>query len=337
MAKIPVYVGLDYHEKVVQVCVMDFGGQILLNRPCNNDWRAIVDLVESRGRVVQAGIESCCGAANLAEELVAKKGWLINLAHPGYVGRMKLNPDKHDWGDARMLADLVRVGYLPRVWLAPQAIRDLRLLVRYRQQLVEAQRNAKLRIGALLREHRIRQAPAQRWTRVWRCWIQQHEGLTPHVRWVLDRQLARLDEIVKERRLTETYLEKATADDPVIQDLMKLPGVGHVTAWLLRAEVGRFDRFRNGKQLSRFCGLTPRNASSGLRQADAGLIKAGNPVLRAVLIQAAHRLMRHHAGWAQLAERLLRAGKPKSVVTAAVANRWIRWLFHQMQPERKTA
>jgi len=43
----------------------------------------------------------------------------------------------------------------------------------------------------------------------------------------------------------------------------------------IRAEIGRFDRFRTGKQMARFCGLSPHNASSGARQADAGLIRAG--------------------------------------------------------------
>ncbi|NOZ41338.1 MAG: IS110 family transposase [Planctomycetes bacterium] len=38
---------------------------------------------------------------------------------------MKQGSDKTDWGDARLLADLVRVGYLPKVWLAPENIRAL--------------------------------------------------------------------------------------------------------------------------------------------------------------------------------------------------------------------
>ena len=98
----------------------------------------------------------------------------------------------------------------------------------------------------------------------------------------------------------------------------------------MRAEIGRFDRFRSGKQLARFCGLTPRNASSGQRQADAGLIRAGNPQLRATLIEAAQRLRRTDPRWQDFSERLTAAGKSGSVATAAVANRWIRWLYHQM-------
>ena len=40
--------------------------------------------------------------------------------------------------------------------------------------------------------------------------------------------------------------------------------------------IGRFDRFRGGKQLSSYCGIVPCNASSGKRQADAGLTNRGN-------------------------------------------------------------
>ena len=50
---------------------------------------------------------------------------------------MKSSPDKSDYSDGQLIADLTRVGYLPRVWLAPAYIRELRQLVNHRQQLVD--------------------------------------------------------------------------------------------------------------------------------------------------------------------------------------------------------
>jgi transposase len=337
MNKLPVFVGLDYHQSSVQVCVMDNEGQVLLNRPTENDFLSIVERVEHCGRVVRVGIEACCGAANLAEELVNQAGWIVDLAHPGYVARMKQSPDKTDFSDARMIADLERVGYLPRVWLAPEPIRELRQLIRYRQQLVNERRNAKLRICALLREHRLKRPSCRRWTLAWFAWLRQLPALNEHSRWILDQHLARLASLAEAIRAAEARLTDTTRDDAVVQRLLDLPGIGPVTAWMLRAEIGRFDRFQTGKQLSRFCGLSPRNASSGARQADAGLIRAGNSDLRAVLIQAAHRLINGNEQWGAFADRLLAKGKPKCVAVAAVANRWIRWLFHQMQPETHAA
>ena len=105
----------------------------------------------------------------------------------------------------------------------------------------------------------------------------------------------------------------------------------------MRAEIGRFDRFQTGKQLSRFCGLTPRNCSSGNKQAVAGLSQAGNPQLRAVIIEAVHRIIHLDLRWMKLAQQLKARGKPTSLVVAAVANRYMRWLHHTMQPETLAA
>jgi transposase len=333
MKRIPIYAGLDYHQKVVQVCVVDQAGNLLLNGRCPNDGRAIQDRVLALGpeyTVSGCAIEASCGAANLAEELICEAGWSVDLAHPGYVNRMRQGLDKHDWGDARMLADLERIGYLPVVWLAPEVIRELRRLVRYRQSQTEQRRNAKLRIGALLRDHRVTPpSEVRRWTRAWLAWLHRVD-LPAQSRWIMDCLLEELNRLGDAIRRTELRLEVVTAEDPIVQRLLALPGIGLVTAWTLRAEIGSFERFRTGKQLARFCGLSPRNASSGERQADAGLIKAGNAQLRVVLVEAGHRLIRHHPHWNALAMRLLAAGKPRSVVAAAVANRWVRWLYHQM-------
>lgn len=329
MERIPLYVGLDYHQDSVQVCALDGEGRVVANRKCPNHWAALARA--AGGARVVAALEACAGAAHLAEELRERAGWEVSLAHPGYVRRMRQNPDKTDYSDARMLADLVRVGYLPRVWLAPEGVRELRCLVRYRGQLVEEARRAKLRVGALLREGRVASPPGvRRWTRAWVNWLRGEASLRPQARWVCERHLARLEGLRGEVRAAEERLASLTAEDPVVRRLRALPGVGPVTAWWLRAEVGSFSRFRSGKQLARFLGLSPRNASSGERQADAGLIRAGQPQLRAVLLQAAHSLLRHEARWRCLALRMQAGGKPRSLIAAAVANRWVRWLYHRM-------
>ena len=336
MCTVPVSVGLDYHQESVQVCVLDSSGKILTNRSCPNDSRAIRTLVERCGRSVTAALEACCGAADLAHELSDLPGWSVSLAHPGYVARIKQSPDKSDYSDARLLADLVRVKYLPKVWLAPQYIRELRQMVRFRQQQVNERRNVKLRILALLREHRIAKAPVNAWTKRWRVWLQAVQ-LNDHSRWILNRHLQRLDALTDEIKVTEQRLGDMVADDPVVQKLQTFSGVGLITASTLRAEIGRFDRFRNGKQLARFCGLSPCNASSGQRIADAGLIRAGQPQLRATLIQMAHVLMRHEERWMRLAAQMTLRGKPLSVIAAAVANRWVRWLYHQSEVQEVAA
>ena len=331
MSKVTVYVGLDDHKDSVQVCVMDPAGKILANRSCPNKTKEIDLFVAFFGDVIHGAIEACTGAAELADELITRHGWDLALAHPGYVNRMKQSPDKSDYSDAKMLADLVRVGYLPKVWLAPNDVRQLRALARYRQQLVNERRAVKLRITALLRDARLEGPGLRRWGRPWLAWLATAEGLGSETRFVVDCHLADLRRLDEQILRVERRLALVTAEDPVVAQLVAMRGLGLVTAWALRAEIGRFDRFRTGKQLARYCGLSPRNASSGQKQADAGLIKAGSGLLRATIIETAHRLIRLDARWKALAASLRAAGKPGSVVAAAVANRWIRWLFHQVE------
>lgn len=331
MSSLPVFVGLDYHQDAVQVCVLDREGKQLYNRSVANDALEIQRVATRYGVPRRIAIEACCGAADLAEELVTGRSLPVQLAHPGYVNRMKRSPDKTDLADAQLLADLVRVNYLPRVWLAPRWTRQLRRLIRHRAQLVDRRKDVKLRIRGILRENRVRCQHANPWTRAWITWLTNEAELSDSDRWLMEDQLEELATLTRRIGLVETRIRLQVKDDTLVKRLLTLPHVGLVTAVTLRAEVGRLDRFDTGKQLARFCGVTPRNASSGARQADAGLIKAGNPQLRRVLVELAHRLISRTDGrWARLAASMLGRGKPKNVVVAAVANRWVRWLYHEL-------
>jgi len=343
MSTLAVFVGLDYHQDSVQVSVLDEQGKQLLNRGCRNDWKEIVRATEPLGRVKRAAIEACCGAADLAEELVNQAGWQVDMAHPQYVARMKKSPDKTDFSDGRMLADLTRVGYLPTVWLPSAAERDLRQLVNHRQNLVDQRRAVKLRIGAVLREHRakppqVRGSPMRysRWSKTWISWVRTAEQLSSHAQWIVGDLLDEVEHLDEKALAADKRLREAAGDDPRVKQLLSEPGIGHVTAWTLRAFVGRFDRFASGKQLSRYCGLSPCNASSGTRQSDSGLVRGCNRLLRATLIQAAHRLVRTEDRWIKMSDQMSRRGKPAGVIAAAVANRWMRGLWHRMKEQAMT-
>lgn len=333
---VPVFIGMDYHTKSIQVCVLDPSGKVLRNKPCGNSLSEISRLIEPHWRVQRAAVESCCGSADLAEAIAAEFRWSISLAHPGYVNRMKHNPDKTDYGDARMLAELARVGMIPPVWLPPTVIRELRLLVRLRADAVGRVKAIKMRTLAVLRLQRIPEPDSKeiggRWSQRWLRWLDA-QAVSEQGRFVIQMHLQEYAQLKERLGCIEARLAAATKNDPIVKKLMGIKGVGKVTAWVMRAVIGRFDRFTTGKQLARFCGVTPLNASSGERTADAGLIKSGDRLLKSVLVEAAHRLKRQHARWRKLSEEMLKRGKNKNVVTAAIANRWIRGLHHQMKEE----
>ena len=330
MFNLPLFVGIDYHTHVLQVCVMDQQRKILVNQSVPNDPEAVFRLVAPFGTNVFAAIEASTGVADFAEKLIAQYHWHVELAHPGYVARMKQTPDKSDWTDAKLLADLTRTGYLPRVWLAPRYLRDLRELVRHRHGLVQQRTQVKLRLRAALRNHRIvcKDSP---WTVKGKKWLLDKENiLNETLRYLLQEHYDTIEYLDKKITAVTERMATHVADDAVVKQLLKQPGVGIITAITLRALVGRFDRFRTGKQLAHFCAVCPRNNSSAGKTTTGGLIKAGDDLLRQVLVEAAHRLIRYDTRWKSMAERLRSNGKKTCVIVAAVANRWMRWLFRQM-------
>ena len=329
MTSVSQFVGLDYHQKSLQVCVMDERAGVKLNRRCDNDLGALLSLLREAGGARKIALESCEGAAELADALSQAGEWTVELAHPLYVSKLKGSPDKSDYSDAKLLADLSRVGYLPRVWLAPKPVRDLRQLTGHRQRLAENRRALKLRVGAVLRNERA-VVDGTRWTKKWLQAAREHAGLSQASRWLLEELLDELAAVQQRLARSEARLRELTAGDAIVAQLRTIEGIGEVTAWSLRAAIGRFDRFASAKQLCRYCGLTPRNTASGQRQTQGQLIDVVDRRLRALLIQAAQRLVRTDPRWRKLGQRLTDQGKPRNVAVAAVANRWMRTVHHRM-------
>ncbi len=327
------YVGLDYHQSSIQLCVMDAAGKTLLNRKCDNDLLALTRHLP-KGVKVQATIEAMPGSADLAEALCRQPGWSVHLAHAQHVARMKRTREKTDRSDAYVLADLTRVGYVQKVWLPPQSVRELRRLVSHRLQLVDRAKALKLRVGSLLRDHRVKLA-GTRWSKPWLLALAQTVASLPaDSAWIISEQLDELAHLSMRIKAADARLKEVTAQDTLTGHLLAQAGVGLITATALRAAIGRFDRFKNGKSLARYCGLSPRNASSGSRQNQGGLVDDANKRLRSLLIKLAWRLMRASGGsggrWKAMACRLRDRGKASCLIAAAVANRWVRQLHHQL-------
>ena len=56
MFSLPIFVGFDYHQKMVQVCVMDQKRNILLNQTVENAPEAVLRVVAPHGSNVHAAI-----------------------------------------------------------------------------------------------------------------------------------------------------------------------------------------------------------------------------------------------------------------------------------------
>jgi transposase len=111
--------------------------------------------------------------------------------------------------------------------------------------------------------------------------------------------------------------------------LAAVPGVGPITASAIVATVGDASRFRSARHFAAWLGLAPKQKSSGGKERQGGISKAGNPYLRRLLVVGATAVIRHAGGrpgetpsgrWAKtLGER-----RPARLVSVALANKAAR-------------
>jgi transposase len=155
------FVGVDLHLHRSVIGRIDEQGQQLGWVRIDNDPKALVRECRKAGRGAPVAIEATYGWYWAVDALVAAK-FDVHLAHPyGMKAMRKRKRVKTDWRDAYELANLLRLGSLPEGYISPPELRELRELVRHRQQLVKLATSLKAGVRALLAKHNIRLAARQ--------------------------------------------------------------------------------------------------------------------------------------------------------------------------------
>ena len=88
--------------------------------------------------------------------------------------------------------------------------------------------------------------------------------------------------------------ELGEAKYPETQALLKVHGVGHLTALTFVLTLGSKERFRQSRDFGCDLGLRPRRILSGDRDPQLGITEAGNVYLRSLLIECSNHILRPH-------------------------------------------
>lgn len=279
--------------------------------------RAWVDGFE--GRLARVAIEATTGWKWIANLLFARGVEEVLLVDPGEAAARKgrKRRAKTDRLDARFLLSLLATGMLPQAWLPPAEIQELRALTRTRKALVDERSACAERVQALLFHEGW---PCQRGrllTRQGRQWVEAL-ALEPAVRLVLEALLGVIDDLDQRLEPLERELARRAKCDRRLRALQTLYGVGPIVACHLLAEIGEARRFRRARQVVRLSGLDPVVLESGQSKRRGRLAKAGPPLLRWALVEAAKQASRpqspDHERWLRLSRR---RGKQVAAITIA--------------------
>jgi transposase len=334
-------VGVDLAKNVFEIAVADEQFHIIerqrltrtrfvrffANRPCC--------------RIV---METCGSAQHWARTLRAMGHDPLLL--PSHYVRAYVRRNKTDGADAGALIEAARCAELrpvPVKSIEQQAIQHLH---RMRSQWIGT-RTARINLlRGCLRELGIcipvgaRRGLAELHTQLHLA----DNGLTDALRPMMGEILTEVQQLEQRIAAVERQLEALTREDPIVQNLRDIPGVGLLTATALRAAIVDIQRFSSGRCLSSWLGVTAREHSSGERRRLGRISKRGDRYLRTLLIHCARAVLRAATAAAAQGKALdrlrtwalattQRCGYNKA--TVAVANKLARIIWATWRYERR--
>jgi transposase len=324
-------IGLDLGDKYSEACVVDGSGEVLETFRVRTTQAALdraLSRFESAHVVLEVGTNS-----PWVSRLVGRHGHEVLVANPRRVRLIAENDSKSDRFDAELLARLGRLDpslLSPIVHRGEPAQRDLVLirsrdgLVRARSQLINQVRGFAKSLGTRLPGSSTEAFP------------RRVRGVVPHDFFPgLGTLLAMIEQLTAEVRTMDREVERLCRERyPETQILRQVKGVGPITALCFVLTLEDPHRFRKSRSVGAYLGLRPRQRDSGDQRPQLRITKAGDALLRRLLVTAAHYILgplgpdtELRRFGLRLAERGGKAAKKRAVV--AVARR-LAVLLHRL-------
>jgi transposase len=322
------WIGIDLHRSRSQVAVLDDRGTEIISRRVVNDPLTFLGLLAEIDGESKIALEATYGWEWLAD-LLQDAGHELHLAHPLRTKAIAAARVKNDAVDARTPAHLLRGGLLPEAYIAPRELRELRDLLRHRVALTRMRSALKQRVGAILAKRGVKRPFSDMFGPGGLRFLDELE-LPESPRRRLDGTLALIGDFTREIDLTTRAIDARAKDDPYVEVLCQIRGVGRYIAMLVIAEVGDITRFPTARQLCSWAGMTPTVRSSDQRTRLGHISRQGSPALRWALVEAAQHASRGGGPLRQAFERIAKR-RGRQVAKVAVARRILTLCFYGLR------
>jgi len=285
------YLGIDLHRRrSLAVCLNEEGDRLWWKRFDNSPGN-LAEVVERAGPDPEVAMEATWGWY-WAADLISDMGGKVHLGHPLGIKGYENRRVKNDLADATLLADLLRMNRLPESWIAPDSIRQLRELVRYRHKLSQMRTGLKGQIHSVMGKEGVIPTLVEMWGPAGSAYLDSLD--------LADAYALRVDSL---RDLIEVFdeeihtldkrIHQQLKDDVGYKTIQQLNGVGRVHAAVFCAEIGDVHRFGSAKKLSSWAGLTPKVRESDLKSYRQRISKQGSRLVRWSAVEA---VSRYHGG-----------------------------------------
>lgn len=290
-------VGLDVHARSIKAVAFNVATGEVSAASFGYDACAVAEWVGSLEQPAKAVYESGVTGFDLAKKLDGLGVRCIVGAVSKMIKPAADRRRKTDRKDAEFLARMLAVGNVSPVWVPDdgcEAARDLsRALEDARDELV---RSKQLLSKFLLRHGHVFDRRNPTGTRV-KNWTRAHWEWMRAIRFeekadadVMLYYMDRVERAQQEKKRLEALVSSESEKPrwkPRVDALRTLKGIEVATAFALACEAGDFSRFKSARSFASWLGLVPSQRSSGEKDANGPITKAGNRHLRRLLVEAA--------------------------------------------------
>jgi transposase len=324
------FVGIDLGDKQSHYCILNQGGKVVDRGEVATTQTGLRRKFARRGVLriaLEVGTHSCWSSRLL-------KGWghSVLVANTRELKKISENQRKTDRNDAEILARLLRAD--PKLLSAVEhgslekqqdlaVLRARDALVGTRTKLINTVRGLMKSLG-----YRLVKCSAESFVK------KAKPKVPPELRGALAALLETIEHLNEQLRGYDRQVESlAEKKYPETAVLRQVQGVGPITATAFVLRLGEKQRFRKSREVGPYLGLVPRRDQSGESDRQLPITKAGDKMLRRLLVSSAHYILGpfgadchlRRKGLA-LAERGGKNAKKRAVV--AIARRLAVLLHH---------
>jgi len=281
--------GIDIAKSVFQLAGLNKNGKkIYSERVSRKDF---VETILKQSKKITIVMEACSSSHHWARRF-SELGFNVKLIAPQFV-KPFVKGNKNDAHDALAIAEAASrpdMRYVPIKSIEQQ---DILSIHRARALMVKTRTALANQIRGLLAEYGIIIPKGITRLRAELPYILENKDneLSVSICHLLNTIYENFKNIDKQILAYEKQIKAIAKKEPRCQFLLKVPGIGEMTATALVASVGNAAEFQNGRQMAAWMGLVPKHSASGNKQKIYGISKRGDRYLRTLLIHGARAVI----------------------------------------------
>ena len=241
------YAGVDIHKDKYVGCILDAEGKVVREHtfpPTPEGIQSFIAAMPLEGIAIEA-----CPMWRYAQVLFREQGYRIKLSSAKKTHDIACKK-KTDRVDAKILANLLRTGFLPEVYIPADEILALRDICRGKASLTRMRVQVQLKIKSRLLTMGI-PYPDKLWNK---------KNLALLSKWndpILNNLIKIRESFVHEEKEMLHRVENKARSHRLANLLKTIPGVGYFGALMILGEIANIHRFKSPKELVMYAGLCP--------------------------------------------------------------------------------